>query len=244
MKDNSISIASRYERYADIQDRLCEELLEKIKTQETKPRRCLDVGCGTAKLSAALQKYSLESKLIGLDINFEMIKAVKDKASRVLAADAKDIPFQEGVFDLVVSNAVYQWVRDLKKAFGEVKRILTEKGIFIFNCFGAGTLEELRNCFKIKDNFLPTKELIHRNLKETGFSNIELEDNLRYKYFDNLTGILYWLKNIGANHTYSNPPFLTPQKLNRLNGIYRRNYRYNGKVYASFEVIWVKAEKL
>lgn len=243
ISENFSRIAYTYERYADIQSQLGDELLRKIIQEEGVYGKILDIGCGTGNLAKALSKYFLKTEVFGLDISFEMAKIARLKSVKSLASDAQILPFKDMAFDLIVSNATYQWVNDAETAFSEAKRALAPYGIFIFNCFGHATLRELRSCFQIKENFLPTEDSLVRNLRNAGFKDIQISVESRYKYFDCLKRILYWLKNIGANSIYPRPYFLTPQKLRQAEEAYHNNFRNNGNIYATFEVIWVKAQK-
>ncbi len=243
IRDNFSQVASCYERYADIQGKLAQELLKELVGQKRIYESILDIGCGSGWLLQQLKRYFQNSKIFGLDISFEMVKETKRKTLNAIVADALSLPFRDGSFNLVVSNAVYQWVPDLDTAFKEAARILHKEGYFVFNCFGAETLEELRNCFNIEENYLPEEKLIRECLEKAHFTNVDITKSVRKKYFDNLVDILSWLKYIGANRINAYQVLLTPKRLAEANYAYSCNYRSNGKVYASFEVIQVKAKK-
>jgi len=243
IKDNFSRVACDYEKFADIQARLSDELLQRLQREELKPQVVLDIGCATGRLVSGLEKMFSKSKILGVDISFLMSKVAYENGLKSLAGDGCDLPFKDDKFNLVVSNVAYQWVNNLQKAFTEAARILDKEGFFLFSCFGAGTLNELRRSFRIEENLLPTKDLIYESLKQAGLRDIDLETVSRYKSFDNLTSILYWLKNIGANRVYSKRLFLTPGRLTKISDSYQKNYSRNGKAYATFEVIWAKARK-
>ena len=114
----------------------------------------------------------------------------------------------------------------------------------MFNCFGAKTLRELRQCFGIEENFLPPADLIREALGRSGFSCPELKVRDCSRHFDNLADILSWLKYIGVNRLNQRQGLLTPARLAKADHFYRSNFRGNGQVYASFEVISVKVKKI
>lgn len=243
IRDNFSRVAHEYEQYADIQGLLAERLWEEIKKEEISPDKILDIGCGTGSLLAGLSRHFSHAKVTGLDISQAMAGITKAKGIKVITADAQELPFDGKIFDLVISNTAYQWIINLNSAFKEVHRVLKDKGIFIFNCFGRRTFEELRDYFKIEEDGLPAKEAVYSELIKSGFSDIKIKVETESKYFDNLSDILRWLKNIGGNRFYSRPAFLTPHKLKTANDFYAHKYRHNGQVYATFEVIWVKTKK-
>src|SRR3989338_2348046 len=243
IRDNFSRAAVHYEKYADIQATLAEELLEEVVGGGYSARSVLDVGCGSGWLLGELKRFLPRSRLYGFDISFEMATRAKKKITNAVSADAVSLPFRNSAFDLVLSNAAYQWVSGLEEAFCEAQRVLTPRGDFIFNCFGAQTLKELRECFGIRESFLPRPEAVRGALEAAGFACVSFSVRDFSKHFDNLVDILSWLKYIGANRINAYQPFFTPKRLAEANHAYSCNYRNNGKVYASFEVIQVKARK-
>lgn len=243
IRENFSRAARHYERYADIQNSLAEELLECLIDEQNVYSNILDIGCGTGRLIVELKRHFPKSRTVGLDISWQMCKASYSKGAKALTADAGCLPFQKESFEVVVSNATYQWIQNLDRAFGEALRVLKKNGVFLFSCFISGTLEELRSCFGITRNLLPTEDALISSLKKAGFSEIEYQIKARSKYFDDLPDILRWLKCIGANQINLQKVFLTPAKLAQANNTYCAKYRNNGRVCASFEVISVKAKK-
>ena len=244
IRDNFSRSAAHYEKYADIQAKLAQELLEEIIGAGYTANEVLDIGCGTGWLLGELKRFLPQSRLWGLDISLAMARKTKAKIEDVLAADATFLPFKDKALDLVLSNAVYQWVPDLEAAFKEAHRILKFGGCFMFNCFGAKTLRELRQCFGIEETFLPQADFIREALERAGFSCPEFKARDCSRHFDNLADILSWLKYIGVNRINQHQGFLTPSRLAKADHFYRSNFRGNGQVYATFEVISVKAVKV
>ena len=243
IRDNFSRSAAHYEKYADIQAKLAQELLEEIIGAGYTANEVLDIGCGTGWLLGELKRFLPQSRLWGLDISLAMARKTKAKIEDVLAADAAFLPFKDKALDLVLSNAVYQWVPDLEAAFKEAHRILKFGGCFMFNCFGAKTLRELRQCFEIEKTFLPQADFIREALERSGFSCSEFKVRDCSRNFDHLTDILSWLKYIGVNRINQHKGFLTPARLAKADHFYRSNFRGNGQVYATFEVISVKVKK-
>ncbi|MEK6563514.1 MAG: methyltransferase domain-containing protein [Candidatus Omnitrophota bacterium] len=243
IRDNFSRSAVYYEKYADIQLKLAQELLEEVIGGDYTANKVLDIGCGTGWLLAELKRFLPQARLWGLDISLEMARKTRERFADVLAGDAVSLPFKDNTLDLVLSNAVYQWVADLEAAFKEARRILRPGGCFIFNCFGARTLRELRQCFGIEETFLPKAEDIREDLRGAGFSCLEFKVRDCNRNFDNLADILSWLKYIGVNRINQHQGFLTPSRLAKADHFYRVNFRSNGQVYATFEVITVKVKK-
>lgn len=241
--NNFSRVAHHYEQYADIQYLLAERLLEEIKQHNISPESILDIGCGTGKLIQALSQLYPHARGVGLDVSQEMVRFVKAKGMDAIAGDAEELPFSSKTFNLVVSNAAYQWVSNLPAAFQEAHRVLKERGVFILSCFGKSTLRELRDCFGVEENILPEKDALYDGLAAAGFSEINVERDVINKYFNNTFELLYWLKNTGANRLYQRPPRISRVRFKEASDFYSRACRHNGKIYAAFEVLKGRARK-
>lgn len=230
--NNFSKCAANYEKYADIQNLLVDELFEEINRNGI-VGNVLDIGCGTGRLLNKINKSFPGTKAIGLDLSFGMAKIASAKGIDTLVSAAEELPFNNSIFDLVISNAVYQWVSDLEGAFSEVSRVLKLGGAFSFNCFGRNTLQELRNSFGIKENLFPNVKQIHQSLEKVGFIDININVIEQSKDFGSLINLLQWLKSIGANRGFGKPPFLTKSKLDAL----------STNTCATFEIIKVRAKR-
>ena len=106
-----------------------------------KNKSILDVGCGAGRTTFNLYEMGYKN-IIGLDLTPEMISAAKtinkEKKTDIefIVGDATDLNFEDNSFDqaLFSFNGLMQ-IPERKnriKALKEIKRVLTENGIFIF----------------------------------------------------------------------------------------------------------------
>lgn len=251
---NYFSKASQaYESCALLQKRLGEGLLDRLSFKDFYPKVILDIGMGTGSLMQRLAERYYESKIFGLDLSFGMSSVAQRNNLKVLQADAEFLPFKNKSLDLVVSNLVYQWVPNLDIAFFEVNRVLQEKGYFCFSFFGRETLKELRISFSqakngrvgclLKNNFKPVSaEEVKTLLAKSDFKEIEITTKIIKENFKDVFSLVEWLKLIGANRI-SKPIFMGREIWLKANDFYSRNFKNNGCIYATFEVIEVKARK-
>ena len=81
---------------------------------ENPAQSILDIGCGTGDLTAELKKYA--AQVVGIDSSPEMIALAKAShpEAHFMFADATKLTFKEE-FDVVFSNAVFHWIKDLDK---------------------------------------------------------------------------------------------------------------------------------
>jgi len=106
-----------------------------------KNKSILDVGCGAGRTTFNLYEMGYKN-IIGLDLTPEMISAAKtinkEKKTEIefVVGDATELNFEDEAFDqaLFSFNGLMQ-IPERKnriKALKEIKRVLTENGIFIF----------------------------------------------------------------------------------------------------------------
>lgn len=98
--------------------------------------RCLDVGCGRADLDVVLAKIT-EMKILGLDINEDVLKKARTKvkqaglADRIsfIHGDVQKMPLETESFDVVVSRGSYPFWKDKEVAMREILRVLKPGGV-------------------------------------------------------------------------------------------------------------------
>lgn len=245
--------ASGYDSEAWLQKKLSLQLINNIKTSDICPKLILDIGMGTGFLMQELSRQYPAASVLGVDFAFGMNKLAKEKNLNVFQADAEMLPFKDDSFDLVVSNLVYQWVFDLGCAILEVRRVLKDRGDFYFNFFGRDTLKELRFSFSEANNNClenlfskhfkpPNAQEAESALEKNHFKEIKINTTNVKMHFKDLFSLVRWLKLIGANRI-AKPIFIGKEIWQDANKIYSDNFRDRGLVFATFEVIEVKAKK-
>jgi len=100
----------------------------------------LDVGCGVG-LTACYMAKEYGCKLIAIDISEEMIKRAEEMAKRkgvedkveFKVADAQALPFEDNLFDAVISESTNAFIENKQKAINEYKRVAKPGGYVGFN---------------------------------------------------------------------------------------------------------------
>lgn len=159
------------------------------------PPRILETAAGTGIVTEALHRSVLEAEITATDLNPAMLdigaqRIDSDKVS-FQPADALELPFGEGSFDLVVCQFGVMFFPDKVKGNAEARRVLREGGHYLLAAWdriernGLSKLanDSMRDAFP--DN--PPKfmergpfsyhepEWIERDLREAGFNRIEIE---------------------------------------------------------------------
>ena len=92
--------------------------------------RILEIGCGPGALTQALARWYPEAEVIGLDYDSNFVAFAKEQASDIkfIEGDATDLPFDDGYFDVVISNTVQEHIEP-SRFFGEQLRVLKQNGV-------------------------------------------------------------------------------------------------------------------
>lgn len=95
-----------------------------------RPRRVLDLGCGTGLLSQRLREEMPRLEVVGCDYSRGMLREARARAPRAAwtQGDALRLPFGDASFDAVVSTEAFHWFPDQSAALEEVYRVLVPGG--------------------------------------------------------------------------------------------------------------------
>ncbi len=241
--------AMQYDVLASLQKEIGRELVKKIHSLDG-ARLILDVGIGTGWMTNRLSNLFPDAKVLGIDCALGMIEEAckKYEGLHAIQADARALPFKGKIFDVVISNLAYQWVTDLEKAFAESHRLLKRQGTLCLTMFGRETLKELFVSFEaVKgEDFLihrlADRDMIEAALKSSQFQNIEIEMEVMKVHFPDMLSLVKWLKDIGANLLPKNG-FVGKELMLEASEFYRKNFSDRFGIVATFEVVWVKAQR-
>jgi len=97
----------------------------------------LDVGCGVGATACYIAK-EYGCRVVGVDLSGRMIDRSSERAGRkgvedrvkFRVADAQDLPFEDGLFDAVISESVTAFPEDKQKTVNEYARV-TKPGRYV-----------------------------------------------------------------------------------------------------------------
>ena len=121
----------KYEENALVQAIMADKLIESLGRREFSS--VLELGCGTGLLTKRLVQSVSYKKYYANDI-VEKSKVYLDKILTdyvFLGGNAQRLQVN-GKFDLIISNAMFQWFSDLEKALSYYQRILNKGGTIAF----------------------------------------------------------------------------------------------------------------
>jgi trans-aconitate 2-methyltransferase len=141
----------QYLRYADERGRPFADLLARVPVPD--PRRVVDLGCGPGTLTRGLLELWPNAAVTGVDSSPEMIRAAADLevAGRLefVCGDVRDWQ-PSGSVDVVIANALLQWVPDHVGLIRRIASWLAPEGAF---------------AFQVPDNFSSPSHLVIRELR-------------------------------------------------------------------------------
>ncbi|MBS0366011.1 MAG: malonyl-ACP O-methyltransferase BioC [Proteobacteria bacterium] len=234
---------------APLQARAGAELLERLAPFGFAPRRVLDLGAGTGRLTRELKRRYPRAQVVALDLAGAMLHQARRhlrpwrRFARV-CADAHRLPLATGSIDLVFSNLMLQWCEPLDAACAEVRRVLAPEGFFAFSTLGPDTLAELRVAWSQADaynhvNHFPHIQEVGNALLQAGLSEPVLDGERTVTHYGQVVGLMRDLKANGAhNVTAGRPRGLTGRtRLQRVQAAYEQ-WRTAEGLPATWEIIY------
>jgi SAM-dependent methyltransferase len=135
-------------------------------------RVILDLCCGQGNVAATL--ISRGCKVVGADFSPAMLDLARRRLPDAVfvTADAQDLPFPSGGFDVVVSNVGICHVPDQPRALAEAKRVLRPGGRFAMTVWCGPDIS-------------PSYELVYRTIKTHGAPGITAPPGPDFHQFAN-----------------------------------------------------------
>lgn len=259
--------AANYDCYARVQKQMAKALTEIIlKRDWLKSDRLniLDIGCGTGYLTKLLHEKLKSPRIMAVDIAEGMILEARknfwDKDVEFRCEDIEEAEIKEN-YDLIVSNAAFQWFNALDETVAKLCNALNSKGILLFSTFGSETFKELNNSFetakseleiaddlRLGQKFSSLEELLgslEKVLNKTGKNySITGYEYAVPEYFDSVREFLDSVKKIGANNSNKDSQFKSPKLIRRMMELYEKNHREDSGIKATYHCIYIMIEKI
>ena len=218
--------------------------------------RALDLGAHTGQASAALIESGRVGDVTAIEPSEKMREHLVAKGLNTVSADLEQLPFEPGTFDLVASVLALHWANDLPGLLLQIRTVLKPDGLFLGCLFGGGTLNELRSALieaetEITGGIsprlspLPGLQDMAGLLQRVGFA-LPVADVERITVrYDHPLKLMQDLKGMGEQAAFAKRQGqerrpLSRRTLARMAEIYAERFSDpDGKVRASFEIIWL-----
>lgn len=159
----------------------------------TQNEKVLEIGCGDGQLwKKSGEKIPEGAEIILSDISEGMISDAIENLKDLKAnmkfhiVDCINLPYEDESIDKVVANHMLFYVKDRKKAFSEIRRVLKKNGCFYCSTYGLKHMKEIESLTKSFDSRIALSEV---NLEEIfGLENGEEQLN---SYFSPIEKHIY-----------------------------------------------------
>ncbi|MCX5715070.1 MAG: malonyl-ACP O-methyltransferase BioC [Candidatus Omnitrophica bacterium] len=246
--NNFSRYAYLYDDYAGIQQQAAEDLADWMEAKGL--RRILEIGCGTGNFTRLLRNKYKNSDIHALDISEKMIEVAKEKLGderiEFLVEDGESVVLSDK-FDLITSNACFQWFGDFEKAIAMYRGMLVPGGRVLFSIFGPRTFIELNSALAqySKDKmvsaagFLPQEKIeaiVKRNFREA-----QVREVIYQETFSSLADLLRKIKYTGIRGRAFNGWGLW--SVGKLKAIERAYLDKHKQIKATYQVFFCKGVK-
>jgi ubiquinone/menaquinone biosynthesis C-methylase UbiE len=165
------------------------------RAQEFVPNKVLETAAGTGAVTEALAEALPGARIVATDLNQPMLdvaaQRVRAGSVEFVAADAQDLPFDDGTFDLVVCQFGAMFFPDRVRGHAEAHRVLRDGGHYLLAIWDRIELNPVSNASQealielFPDNpplFLREGPFsyadaaeIERDLRAAGFADIQVD---------------------------------------------------------------------
>lgn len=188
-----------YNQNASVQGNMAIKLMEIIREMcGVKFDRILEIGCGTGILTNLITKNMVFKELELNDIVEESKNFIDLQPQNIcfLDGDAEEILFN-GKYDLIISNATFQWFTSLSVFIKKIRCHLNDHGVIAFTTFGPANLYEILTITDAGLDYLPKEKL--EELFKDHFNIIYSHSELKHLTFSSPIKVLRHLKEAGLN---------------------------------------------
>jgi malonyl-CoA O-methyltransferase len=250
--------AGSYDRYAQVQKEMAHQLVRQITAASAVPHDILEIGCGTGYFTGLLLERHPQAAYKAIDIAPGMVEEASSRfaaSGRSLAWIVADVEEwaagqPDHSFDLIVSNACFQWLIQPEETVAHLHRLLRPGGRLCFSTFGPRTFTELHDSFAKAYAKLGQSPARHglsfrspseweRMMRDAGFHSIRMEVRENMYCFPNVRQFLHSVKEIGASATQAASGSGLGQRrlIMEMMQQYESRYRISQGIPVTYEII-------
>jgi len=251
--------AKTYDAYAGVQKSMANQLIDQLPTNFFNQKiAILEVGCGTGYLTQLLCKKFPKAAITAVDLSSGMIELAKKKIreNRVsfICGDIEELSIERH-YDLIISNATFQWFNSLHTTIKKLYKQLKPTGSLLFSTFGNRTFQELHSCYShakqklgLFSNSSPGQSFFSLEelsqiceqalvpLREHPFKLSKME-KLEVQYFPTVQAFFTSIKKIGASNSNEESYCQRPSFFRELINLYENDYRNENGIKVTYHCL-------
>ena len=256
LRRNFARRAGTYDRHAQVQRFMADELWARTLTVTRAPRRLLEIGCGTGYLTALLRRHHPEALIVAVDLDRVLLQMARrrlgmDPRTALVMADGE--AWCRGRFDLIIANATFQWFATPAEALANLRQSLASDGLLAFSTLGPGTFQQLAQSLAAaalrlgrEPLQIPASRFLGQEdwltlLTAAGYRDITLETASVTVNYPGVSQFLESLKSTGATNPRPQP--LSPRLYLALRQTYQETFGVKDGIPATYDIIWATARR-
>lgn len=251
--------AVSYDQYANVQQKMAGCLLEHVKEHYSAADNIhiLELGCGTGYVTEQLVTSFPNAKITAIDFAESMIEQAKKRCNvKTVTFRCEDIERMnlDKQYDVIISNATFQWLNDLSATLMHVYDHLHEDGTLLFSTFGDKTFHELHTSFQrakavhrerdvttVGQTFLTVLQLQELCKKVTG--DIHVAETCYIESFATVREFLQSVRKVGATNSNEQSYCQSPSIFRSMLRIYERDFKENEQIVATYHALFSYMKK-
>jgi malonyl-CoA O-methyltransferase len=185
-----------YNDNARIQKAMAERLVSFIDNKN--PKQILEIGCGTGLLTEIISEKISFEEYIANDIVEDCEEYIKNINSQIefVSGDIEQaILSSDKKYDLIISNASFQWVENLKEFVEVLISKLNNGGTLLFSTFSKENYREVHRVMGKSLEYFSKKDLEEMFEKYSPY----IEEEIRIMAFKTPKEILQHMRSTGVN---------------------------------------------
>ncbi|MDD5686557.1 MAG: methyltransferase domain-containing protein [Elusimicrobia bacterium] len=250
--ENFSRYATVYDEYANVQQMAAGILIKELLSEKGRAEYILEVGCGTGNYTTILKQEYKNANIKAIDISEKMIEVarqkLKDSEIGFIVDDAETIDLNNHKFNIITSNAAFQWFENIEDTIVKYSNSLAERGVISFSIFGPLTFKELNmsiretlsNDIQINSKNFLEKEKIEAILKRY-FMKVSIKEVIIIEKYHSLMDFLNKIRYTGTRGNGINGEFrLTQEVLKKIEQKYRSIF---GQIIATYQIYFCNGIK-
>lgn len=247
-------MSTSYNDYAVVQKKMAHSLAELAQKTGTSHQRILEIGCGTGFFTKKLAQLYPQAHIIATDISPAMLQAAKTNLSTFTninyeLQDGENLQLT-GQFDLIISNAAFQWFHDYPQAFQQFYNRLEPGGYLLYGTFGNDTFSELHQSFTAAHHTLAIYSTAQHGPTFISLSTLaDISQQLGFishhqeafhkEYFPTVKDFLTSVKKIGANNaSHAKNITINRNLMFTMMKYYEQHFTHKEEIYATYHAIY------